>query len=47
MTIPQHIAQDVIDPKAYADGKRVDAAFSWLRANAPFDVAQVEGFDPC
>ncbi len=46
MTIPQHIAQDVIDPKAYADGKRVDAAFSWLRANAPFDVAQVEGFDP-
>ena len=46
MTIPEHIARDVVDPKAYADGKRVDDAFRWLRANAPLDVAEVEGFDP-
>ncbi|ABI77391.1 cytochrome P450 family protein [Hyphomonas neptunium ATCC 15444] len=46
MAIPEHIAREVIDPKAYADGKRVDDAFTWLRANAPLDVATVEGFDP-
>ena len=46
MAIPSEIAWDVIDPKAYADGKRVDDAFAWLRQNAPLDVAEVEGFDP-
>jgi len=46
MAIPEHIAHEIVDPKAYADGKRVDDAFTWLRANAPLDVATVEGFDP-
>ena len=46
MAIPSEIAWDVVDPKAYADGKRVDDAFAWLRKNAPLDVAKVEGFDP-
>jgi cytochrome P450 len=46
MAIPQEVAQTIIDPKAYADGKRVDEAFAWLRKEAPLDVAQPEGFDP-
>src|SRR3990167_3415386 len=46
MTIPADIARDVVDPKAYADWDRSHAAFSWLRKNAPLDVAEVEGFDP-
>ena len=46
MAIPEQIAREIVDPKAYADGKRVDEAFAWLRANAPLDVASVEGFDP-
>lgn len=46
MAIPEQIAREIVDPKAYADGKRVDEAFAWLRANAPLDVATVEGFDP-
>jgi len=46
MAIPKEIAQDVVDPKAYADWHRSHAAFAWLRKNAPLDVAEVEGFDP-
>ena len=44
--IPQDVAQTIIDPKAYADGKRVDDAFSWLRREAPLAQAQPAGFDP-
>jgi cytochrome P450 len=46
MTIPAHIADAVVDPKAYADWDRSHEAFAWLRKNAPLDVAEVEGFDP-
>ncbi len=44
--IPQDIANTIIDPKAYADGKRVDEAFKWLRREAPLAVARPEGFNP-
>lgn len=44
--IAQDIAQTIIDPKAYADGHRVDEAFRTLRREAPLDVAHPEGFDP-
>jgi cytochrome P450 len=46
MSIPQEIAQDIVDPQAYADGGRVDRAFAWLRQNAPVEVAELEAFDP-
>src|SRR6516165_10228438 len=46
MRIPQEIAGTIIDPKAYADGKRVDDAFAFLRREMPLAVAQPEGFDP-
>jgi cytochrome P450 len=44
--IPDTIARTIIDPFAYADGDRVDEAFTWLRAKAPLAQAQPEGFDP-
>lgn len=44
--IPQDIANTIVDPAAYADQKRIDAAFTHLRKNAPLAVAQPEGFDP-
>ncbi|MBI1199024.1 MAG: cytochrome P450 [Phenylobacterium sp.] len=44
--IDHEIAQTIIDPKAYADGKRVDEAFATLRREAPLDQAHPEGFDP-
>lgn len=44
--IAQEIAETIVDPKAYADGHRVDEAFKTLRREAPLDVAQPPGFDP-
>jgi cytochrome P450 len=46
MSIPQHIANTVVDPTAYADGKRIDDALKWVRDNAPLDVAEPEGYQP-
>lgn len=44
--IPQDIANTIVDPKAYANWDRSHDAFRWLRANAPLEQAQPEGFDP-
>lgn len=46
MTISSDIANTIVDPRAYADGDRVDQAFTQLRKEQPLDVAQPEGFDP-
>ncbi|WP_304167307.1 cytochrome P450 [Phenylobacterium aquaticum] len=46
MTISSDIANTIVDPRAYADGDRVDQAFAQLRKDQPLDVAQPEGFDP-
>ncbi len=44
--ISQELAQTIVDPKAYADGHRVDEAFATLRRESPLEQAQPEGFDP-
>ncbi len=44
--IPQDLANTIVDPKAYADGRRIDEAFSYLRKEMPFAQAQPEKFDP-
>lgn len=45
MPIPQQIADTIVDPKAYADG-RIYQSYAWLRANAPLALARPAGFDP-
>ena len=45
MTIPQEVADAIVDPKAYADG-RIYESYAWLRANDPLGVAQPAGYDP-
>ncbi len=45
MTIPQEVAETIVDPKAYADG-RIYESYAWLRANNPLGVAQPAGYDP-
>ena len=40
------LAATIIDPRAYAAGDPVDAAFRAIRAEAPLAVAQPEGYDP-
>ena len=46
MDVPQEVANAIVDPRAYADGRRADENFSWLRANAPLEMVQPDGFDP-
>lgn len=45
MRIPEDVAIAVVDPKAYSDGKRIDAALTYLRREAPLAVAEPPGFD--
>ena len=46
MQVTQDIANTIIDPKAYADGKRIDDAFTWLRREAPLAVVEPTGVRP-
>jgi hypothetical protein len=46
MSISQELADTIVDPKAYADGDRIDQAFTQLRRESPLAVAQPEGCDP-
>jgi len=46
LTIPQTIAEAIVDPKAYADGKRVDDAFAFLRREMPLEKTALEHYDP-
>src|SRR2546430_3637207 len=45
MTIPQEVADTIVDPKACADG-RIYESYAWLRANEPLGVAHPAGYDP-
>ena len=44
-TLADHIAA-VVDPKAHAEPARIDAAYAWLRKNAPVARAELPGFSP-
>lgn len=46
MTLHQSLADAIVDGRAYADGDRIDAVFRQVRAEAPLDVAEPEGYDP-
>jgi cytochrome P450 len=45
-TVPRDLAETIVDPKAYADGRCIDEAFARIRCEAPLAVAQPDGFDP-
>ena len=45
MLIPQELANTLVEPLAYADG-RVHQTYAWLRSNNPFGLAVIEGVDP-
>jgi cytochrome P450 len=45
-TVPQEIAETVVDPNAYANREQIDAAFTWLRREAPLTKIQPAGYAP-
>ena len=44
--VPAELAAAVVDPHAYAQRERVDAALARLRAELPLGLAEIEGSDP-
>jgi cytochrome P450 len=44
-TIPSRVAETLVTPQAYADG-RIHEAYRWLRKHRPFGLTHIEGFDP-
>ncbi|OUC80278.1 cytochrome P450 [Gordonia lacunae] len=46
VTIPDHIAQQIVLPEGHRDDARLFEAYRWLRDNNPLGVAEVEGYDP-
>lgn len=45
LKIPAEHAAKLADPKAYASDE-LHATYTWLRANNPLGIAEIEGFDP-
>jgi cytochrome P450 len=43
--LPPEIAQALVNPATYADD-RIHDTYKWMRANNPFGIAAVEGYDP-
>jgi cytochrome P450 len=45
MSVSREVAETIVDPKAYADG-RIDAVFTQLRREAPVARVEAEGYAP-
>jgi cytochrome P450 len=46
MIVPQDIAASIVDPKSYADDRRLHEAFTWLRREMPVGRIELEAYDP-
>ncbi len=44
--LPGHVANALVDPRAYADTARLHETYAWARANNPLGRAVNDGFDP-
>jgi cytochrome P450 len=46
MQAPQDLAETVVNPRSYADWPTIDAAYQWLRREAPVALLSPHGYDP-
>lgn len=44
--LPQEIGEAIVSPEAFADAKKIEEMFSWVRANNPLGIARPKGFMP-
>ena len=44
-SVPQSVADALVDPLAYAEVEKVDAALRWLRHEAPFTQVEPKGYE--
>src|SRR5262245_13218695 len=45
-TVPQHIAEAVVSPRAHAERDALFSGLRWLRANNPVGLVEADGYDP-
>ncbi len=45
-SIPKHIAEAVVSPRAYAERDTLVSDLRWLRANNPVGLVEANGYDP-
>ena len=46
VTIPDHIARQIVLPEGHVDEQALHSAYKWLRTNMPLGQAAVEGYPP-
>ncbi len=46
VSVPDHIARQVVLPEGHREDEPLFAAYQWLRENAPLAKVHVEGYDP-
>lgn len=46
VSVPYHIARQVVLPEGHREDEPLFAAYQWLRENAPLAQVHVEGYDP-
>jgi len=46
ISVPDHIARQVVLPEGHREAEPLFAAYQWLRENAPLAKVDVEGYDP-
>jgi len=46
LLLPPDIAKTIVDPEAHANLDCIHGAYSWMRANNPLGVAELDGYDP-
>lgn len=44
--LPKHLAQNIVNKKAFAEPGRMSETFTWIRKNKPLALAEVDGFYP-
>jgi hypothetical protein len=45
-SVPKHIAEAVVSPRAHAERNALVSELRWLRANNPVGLVEADGFDP-
>jgi cytochrome P450 len=46
VTVPKHIAEAVVSPRAHAERDALFSGLRWLRANNPVGLVEIDGYDP-
>jgi hypothetical protein len=46
ITVPKHIAEAIVSPRAHAERDALFSGLRWLRVNNPVGLVEADGYDP-